>query len=308
MRLSTKSEMVGKTCSVFKIYETQKAVNNISFEIAKGEIVGFLGPNGAGKSTTMKMITSFIEPTQGNTFVCDINVQDEPLEARKKIGYLPENNPLYLEMYVEEYLAFVASINKIDGDIKAKVDEMIHLTGLERERKKKIEQLSKGYRQRVGLASALIHDPEVIILDEPTTGLDPNQILEIRGLIKQISKDKTILLSSHIMQEIQALCDRVIIINQGKLIANTSIEDIEQSDKSTYKINLEVEGDLDIEDLKLKIQAIDIVRENNNYFTMEAKSDIRKELFKYCVDNDLAMLTLNMEKQSLEAVFQALTQ
>lgn len=291
-----------------KIYETQKAVNNISFEIAKGEIVGFLGPNGAGKSTTMKMITSFIKPTQGNTFVCDINVQDEPLEARKKIGYLPENNPLYLEMYVEEYLAFVASINKIDGDIKAKVDEMIHLTGLERERKKKIEQLSKGYRQRVGLASALIHDPEVIILDEPTTGLDPNQILEIRGLIKQISKDKTILLSSHIMQEIQALCDRVIIINQGNLIANTSIEDIEQSDKSTYKINLEVDGDLDIEDLKLKIQAIDIVRENNNYFTMEAKSDIRKELFKYCVDNDLAMLTLNMEKQSLEAVFQALTQ
>jgi len=291
-----------------KIYETQKAVNNISFEIAKGEIVGFLGPNGAGKSTTMKMITSFIEPTQGNTFVCDINVQDEPLEARKKIGYLPENNPLYLEMYVEEYLAFVASINKIDGDIKAKVDEMIHLTGLERERKKKIEQLSKGYRQRVGLASALIHDPEVIILDEPTTGLDPNQILEIRGLIKQISKDKTILLSSHIMQEIQALCDRVIIINQGNLIANTSIEDIEQSDKSTYKINLEVDGDLDIKDLKLKIQAIDIVRENNNYFTMEAKSDIRKELFKYCVDNDLAMLTLNMEKQSLEAVFQALTQ
>ena len=290
-----------------KIYEEQKAVNAISFEIKKGEIVGFLGPNGAGKSTTMKMITSFVAPTEGNTFVCDINVQEQPLAARKKIGYLPEHNPVYLEMYVEEYLEFVARINKIDGSITDRVNEMIRITGLERERKKKIEQLSKGYRQRVGLASALIHDPEVLILDEPTTGLDPNQILEIRGLIKEISKNKTIMLSSHIMQEIQALCDRVIIINKGDIIANTTIEDIQQKDKSTYIIQLEVDGNLDESHLSDSITTIQKVRKNNTYYTIEADTDIRKALFEYCVKEGLILLTLNMEKQSLEAVFQALT-
>jgi ABC-2 type transport system ATP-binding protein len=290
-----------------KIYEEQKAVNAISFEIKKGEIVGFLGPNGAGKSTTMKMITSFVTPTEGNTFVCDINVQEQPLAARKKIGYLPEHNPIYLEMYVEEYLEFVARINKIDGSITDRVNEMIRITGLERERKKKIEQLSKGFRQRVGLASALIHDPEVLILDEPTTGLDPNQILEIRGLIKEISKNKTIMLSSHIMQEIQALCDRVIIINKGDIIANTTIEDIQQKDKSTFIIQLEVDGNLDEDHLSSNISSIQKVRKNNTYCTIEADTDIRKALFEYCIKEDLILLTLNMEKQSLEAVFQALT-
>lgn len=290
-----------------KKYEEQIAVNKISFEIQKGEIVGFLGPNGAGKSTTMKMITGFIEPSQGNTYVNDVHVQSHPLEARKKIGYLPEHNPLYLEMYVEEFLAFVGEINQVQGNLKERINEMIQLTGLERERKKKIEQLSKGYRQRVGLAAALIHNPEVIILDEPTTGLDPNQILEIRHLIKEISKDKTIMLSSHIMQEVQALCDRIIIINKGNMIADKSIEAIQAMGKSNFTIHLEIIEQLDIEQMKSSIDSIVTIDKESGEYKIQAKEDIRQEIFKYCVQNNLTLTTIFMEKRSLEDVFQSLT-
>src|SRR5688572_17493058 len=208
--------------NLLKEYGEQKAVNNISFKVEKGEIVGFLGPNGAGKSTTMKIITGYLQPTGGEAWVCGINVADDPLESKKKIGYLPELNALYYDMYVREYLGFIASVHKVE-DAKRKIEEVIELTGLKTESRKKIGQLSKGYKQRTGLAAALIHDPEVLILDEPTSGLDPNQIIEIREVIRKLGKQKTVLFSSHILQEVEAVCDRVVIINKGKLVANDSI-------------------------------------------------------------------------------------
>jgi ABC-2 type transport system ATP-binding protein len=213
--------------TLLKIYDEQKAVNNIYFKVDKGEIVGFLGPNGAGKSTTMKIITGYLHQTGGEAFVCGINVADEPLEIKKKIGYLPEANALYYDMYVREYLEFVAEVHKISNS-KIKIREVIETVGLTAESKKKIGQLSKGYKQRVGLAAALIHDPEVLILDEPTSGLDPNQIVEIREVIKQQGKNKTVLFSTHILQEVEAICDRVIIINKGKLVADNSLADLKK--------------------------------------------------------------------------------
>jgi ABC-2 type transport system ATP-binding protein len=206
--------------NVTRLYGTQKAVDNISFTVANGEIVGFLGPNGAGKSTTMKMVTGYLEPTQGDLTVSGINVKTHPLEAKKKIGYLPEANPLYYDMYVREYLEFVADIHKAK---RTRIEEIIKAVGLTPESRKKTGQLSKGYKQRVGLAAAIIHDPEVLILDEPTTGLDPNQILEIRELIRQLGRNKTVLFSTHILQEVEALCDRIIIINKGTLVADDSL-------------------------------------------------------------------------------------
>jgi ABC-2 type transport system ATP-binding protein len=206
--------------NVTRLYGTQKAVDNISFTVGKGEIVGFLGPNGAGKSTTMKMVTGYLEPTEGDLIVSGINVKTHPLEAKKKIGYLPEANPLYYDMYVREYLEFVADIHKAK---RSGIEEIIKAVGLTPESRKKTGQLSKGYKQRVGLAAAIIHDPEVLILDEPTTGLDPNQILEIRELIRQLGRNKTVLFSTHILQEVEALCDRIIIINKGTLVADDSL-------------------------------------------------------------------------------------
>jgi ABC-2 type transport system ATP-binding protein len=206
--------------NVTRLYGTQKAVDNISFTVANGEIVGFLGPNGAGKSTTMKMVTGYLEPTQGDLTVSGVNVKTHPLEAKKKIGYLPEANPLYYDMYVREYLEFVADIHKAK---RSRIEEIIKAVGLTPESRKKTGQLSKGYKQRVGLAAAIIHDPEVLILDEPTTGLDPNQILEIRELIRQLGRNKTVLFSTHILQEVEALCDRIIIINKGTLVADDSL-------------------------------------------------------------------------------------
>jgi ABC-2 type transport system ATP-binding protein len=206
--------------NVTRLYGTQKAVDNISFTVANGEIVGFLGPNGAGKSTTMKMVTGYLEPTQGDLTVSGLNVKTHPLEAKKKIGYLPEANPLYYDMYVREYLEFVADIHKAK---RTRIEEIIKAVGLTPESRKKTGQLSKGYKQRVGLAAAIIHDPEVLILDEPTTGLDPNQILEIRELIRQLGRNKTVLFSTHILQEVEALCDRIIIINKGTLVADDSL-------------------------------------------------------------------------------------
>ena len=221
--------------NVSKQYKNQKAVDNISFELKSGEIVGFLGPNGAGKSTTMKIITCFIPPTNGTISVCGLDVSNDHLMVKKKVGYLPENNPLYYDMYVREFLNFVASLHKVKNK-KDRVNEMIELVGLQKEEHKKIGTLSKGYKQRVGLAQAMIHDPDVLILDEPTTGLDPNQIVEIRDLIKNFGKNKTVLLSTHIMQEVESMCDRVIIINEGKIVADDSVESIK---KGNNKANLE---------------------------------------------------------------------
>ena len=221
--------------NITKQYKKQIAVDDISFEIKSGEIVGFLGPNGAGKSTTMKIISCFIPPTKGTVTVCGFDVSNDDLKVKKKVGYLPESNPLYYDMYVKEFLSFIASLHKINNQ-KERIKEMIEMVGLQNEQHKKIGTLSKGYKQRVGLAQAMIHDPEVLILDEPTSGLDPNQIIEIRELIKNFGKDKTVLLSTHIMQEVESMCDRVIIINEGKLVADDSVESIKKGNK---KANME---------------------------------------------------------------------
>ncbi len=221
--------------NITKQYKKQIAVDDISFEIKSGEIVGFLGPNGAGKSTTMKIISCFIPPTKGTVTVCGFDVSNDDLKVKKKVGYLPESNPLYYDMYVKEFLNFIASLHKINNK-KERIKEMIEMVGLQNEQHKKIGTLSKGYKQRVGLAQAMIHDPEVLILDEPTSGLDPNQIIEIRELIKNFGKDKTVLLSTHIMQEVESMCDRVIIINEGKLVADDSVESIKKGNK---KANME---------------------------------------------------------------------
>jgi len=233
-KISKKIKMSITVKNLTKIFGKQKAVNDASFHINTGEVVGLLGPNGAGKSTIMKMLTCFIPPTSGNAHVCGMDVMEQSLEVRKLIGYLPEHNPLYTEMYVKEYLLFVASIHKLK-EKKKRINEIIELTGLTLEQKKKIGQLSKGYRQRVGIAQALIHNPKVLILDEPTSGLDPNQIIEIRNLIKNIGKEKTILLSTHIMQEVEAICSRVIIIDHGKIIADDTLKNLQEKEKSSIE-------------------------------------------------------------------------
>lgn len=226
-----------KVQNLTKIYGTQKAVNDISFEATKGEIVGFLGPNGAGKSTTMKIATCYLTATTGTVEVCGFDVQKSPMEARRNIGYLPEHNPLYLEMYVKEFLEFIGGIYGLKGQhLQKRIEEIIELLGLTLEYKKKIGQLSKGYRQRVGLAQALIHDPEVLILDEPTTGLDPNQLAEIRGVIRNIGREKTVIFSTHIMQEVEAICDRVIIINRGNIVEDTSLSSLQQAGKTMEEV------------------------------------------------------------------------
>ncbi len=290
--------------SISKIYGTQKAVIDISFEAKKGEIVGFLGPNGAGKSTTMKILTGFIQPSEGTVFVGGINVIKNPIEAQKKIGYLPEHNPLYLEMYVREYLQFHASIYKVP---KTKIDEVLEKVGLSIEAHKKIEQLSKGYRQRVGLAAAILHDPEVLILDEPTTGLDPNQLVEIRGLIKELGKNKTVLLSTHIMQEVEAVCDRVIIINKGELVVDKPISELKTSNEQIIKVTF---------DYKLEEQFIqrlpNLVHykntvENNWILSFESDEDMRPVIFDFAHENGLKILGLNTENKNLESLFRELT-
>lgn len=225
-----------KVSNLTKIYGKQRAVSNISFELKKGEVVGFLGPNGAGKSTTMKMVTGYLPPTEGQINVCGFDVVKEPMEVKKKVGYLPESNPLYYDMYVREYLGFTAGIHNLGKQGKERIEEMINLTGLGKESHKKIGALSKGYKQRVGLAQAMLHDPEVLILDEPTSGLDPNQIVEIRDLILRIGKEKTVLLSTHIMQEVEAMCGRIIIINNGTIVADDSIGNLQQGNRSLEDI------------------------------------------------------------------------
>jgi ABC-2 type transport system ATP-binding protein len=289
-----------------KFFGEQAAVNDISFEIGKGEIVAFLGPNGAGKSTTMKMITGYIPASSGSIKVNGITVDVDDLETRKIIGYLPENNPLYLDMYVKEYLHFVGSIYKIK-DLKNRVNEMIQMVGLELEQHKKIGALSKGYKQRVGLAQAFIHDPQVLILDEPTSGLDPNQLVEIRELIKTIGKEKTIMLSTHIMQEVEAICDRVIIINKGKIVANNNQQSLDSSPE-VQTIYIEFEGAVSSQ-LLSKIPGVTTVKALGNGWLIEGVTDqdLRKNVSKKAQKAGWLIMTLKLEKKSLEAVFKELT-
>ncbi|MEY4875308.1 MAG: hypothetical protein RI955_187 [Bacteroidota bacterium] len=290
-----------------KNYGEQKAIDNISFEVKPGEILGFLGPNGAGKSTTMKILTCYIPPTTGSASVCGFDINKQSMDVRKNIGYLPEHNPLYLEMYVKEYLSFIADLHKVQNK-KKRIDEMVELTGLGIEQHKKIGQLSKGYRQRTGLASALIHDPKVLILDEPTTGLDPNQIVEIRSLIKEIGKNKTVILSTHIMQEVQAMCNRVIIINKGNIVADDKIEKLQQLNKNEKIFIVEFDKAID----KNLIQQIAGVKKCNdladNKWKIFSEDDIRNKIFDFAVKNNISLLSLNEEKQSLEDIFRHLTQ
>ena len=290
-----------------KFYGQQAAVNDISFSIQKGEIVGFLGPNGAGKSTTMKILTGFIPATSGEVKICGMEVDVDALETRKKIGYLPENNPLYLDMYVREYLEFVGKIYKVPN-LKARIDEMIQQVGLEVEQNKKIGMLSKGYRQRVGLAQAIIHDPEVLILDEPTTGLDPNQLVEIRELIKRIGKSKTVMLSTHIMQEVEAICDRVIIIKSGKIVANSTAAEL-QYEENKQVVYVEFEGELSKNALKNEIGITTVESVGSNAWLVESDNavDLRKLIAQFAQKNNLLVLTLRKEEKTLEEVFKQLT-
>jgi ABC-2 type transport system ATP-binding protein len=294
--------------SLTKVYGTQKAVNGISFEAKKGEILGFLGPNGAGKSTTMKMLTCFIPQSSGKATVCGYDIETHPMEVRKRVGYLPQDNPLYKDMYVEEYLLFIARLHKLQNR-KAKVAEMIERTGLELEAHKLIGALSGGYQQRVGLAQAMLHDPEVLILDEPTSGLDPNQLVDIRQLIKQLGEEKTVIFSSHIMQEVQALCDRVLIINHGNLVANDSIETLRHKVAGEKIISLEVRGAIKTEAFR-KIEGVETVKSlGNGRFQLFSKSkeDVRPDIFRFIVDQNLVLLEMQQESSSIEDIFQKLT-
>ncbi|PKR79576.1 gliding motility-associated ABC transporter ATP-binding subunit GldA [Brumimicrobium salinarum] len=290
-----------------KFYGEQAAVDNISFEAKNGEILGFLGPNGAGKSTTMKMITSFIPPSMGTIEVCGMNIKDKAIEIRKKIGYLPENNPIYLDMYVKEYLSFVGKIYKIPNP-KERVKEVIHLVGLQKEQHKMVGQLSKGYRQRVGLAQSIIHDPEVLILDEPTSGLDPNQLTEIRELIKKIGQEKTVMLSTHIMQEVEAICDRVIIINNGKLVANAKASEL-QSDINSQVVFVEFDAEVSRNRLaKVKdIAQVESISNTTFLVKSNAKIDLRKTIAAYAQEENLLILTIRKEEKTLEEVFKEYT-
>ena len=294
--------------NLLKEYGEQKAVNNISFSVNKGEIVGFLGPNGAGKSTTMKIITGYLQQTGGEAFVCGINVAKEPLEVKKKIGYLPELNALYYDMYVREYLGFVAELHNVEHR-KEKIENVIELTGLTIESKKKIGQLSKGYKQRVGLAAALIHDPEVLILDEPTTGLDPNQIVEIRDVIKKQGQNKTVLFSSHILQEVEAICDRVIIINKGVLVADDTLSNLQQGNKDKHVVVVQFKEPVD-KHLFEKINGVTRVDEaQSSFFKIQTANPeaIRKQVLEIALQQNLNIVSLQSENQSLENIFKTLT-
>lgn len=290
--------------NITKIYGEQKALNNVSFRIAKGEIVGFLGPNGAGKSTMMKILTTFLKASSGSAVVNAFDTTSEARNVQKSVGYLPEHNPLYLDMHVREYLAFNANVYRTP---KSRIDEVIAMTGLLPESHKKISELSKGFRQRVGLANALLHDPEVLILDEPTTGLDPNQLTEIRNLITSIGKEKTIFLSTHIMQEVEAICDRVIIINKGEIVADTTLAKLQKDQLQV----IEVEFDYRIEDVLIEqlphvkqvVNTHDLVYE----ITFDTTKDMRPAVFDFAHDNSLKTLQINQKNKNLESLFRELT-
>lgn len=299
-----------KISNLTKVYNKQRAVDDISFEVKEGEIVGFLGPNGAGKSTTMKIATSYLPPTSGTVEVYGYDVEKDPFEVRKHIGYLPEHNPLYLDMYVHEYLGFIGSLHKLKGKLlKERVKEVISLFGLNVEQNKKIGSLSKGYRQRVGLAQALIHDPKVLILDEPTTGLDPNQIVEIRNLIKQISLQKTVIFSTHIMQEVQALCNRVIIIDKGNIVADNPLNELNNFEDTFNLINVEFLNPIQVPEIEMISGVLEVQELSKTNFLVKSDTsiDLRPVLFKYAAENDHIIIGLKMEDNSLENIFQKLT-
>lgn len=291
-----------------KIYGEQKAVDNISFAVGKGEIVGFLGPNGAGKSTTMKIITGYLQSDGGHAVVCGIDVKSKPIETKKRIGYLPEANPLYFDMYVREYLDFIADLHHVKNK-KARIEEVIGMVGLTPESKKKIGQLSKGYKQRVGLAAALIHDPEVLILDEPTSGLDPNQIVEIREVIKKLGLNKTVLFSSHILQEVEAICDRVVIINKGKLVANDKLSALR--DRSSTKNVIHVSFKESVAAEKLQglngVQSVQKLNDHEWELTCTNINDVKRLLLELALQQNLNIISLQSGEQSLEDVFRSLT-
>jgi len=293
--------------NVTKIYGEQKALDDVSFSIEPGNIVGFLGPNGAGKSTMMKIITCFLPQTTGSVSVCGYDVIENPIDVKRQVGYLPEHNPLYLDMYVKEYLDFVGGVYKINGR-KARVKEMIDMVGLGIEQNKKIGALSKGYRQRVGLAQAMIHDPKVLILDEPTTGLDPNQLEEIRSLIKNIGRDKTIMLSTHIMQEVEAVCDKTIIVNHGKIVANEKTQDLRNQQNKQIVLTVEFDKAVDVKDLRKIDGVLQVKSSNNNVWLFEIKDDaVRNNIFQFSMHKEMVVLSIQKETQSLEAVFKKLT-
>lgn len=290
--------------NVTKLYKDQKALNNVSFKVKDAEIVGFLGPNGAGKSTMMKILTTYIEASEGSASVNGFDVSSDKKNVQSSVGYLPEHNPLYTELYVKEYLNFNANVY---GTSKARIEEVIELTGLKPEAHKKISQLSKGYRQRVGLANALLHNPDVLILDEPTTGLDPNQLVDIRNLIKAIGKEKTVFLSTHIMQEVEAMCDRVIIINKGEVVADKYLKDLRDGQEQIVI----VEFDYRVEDaFLLKLPKVATVKNTHDFIyeiTFSTKEDMRSHVFDFAHDNDLKILQLNQKNASLESLFRELT-
>ncbi len=293
-----------------KIYGSQRAVDDISFSVKSGEIVGFLGPNGAGKSTTMKIATCYLPPSSGSVMVSGFDVEENPIEVRRHVGYLPEHNPLYLDMYVQEYLQFIGSLHNLSGSaLNTRVREMVDLVGLQREQGKKIGALSKGYRQRVGLAQALVHNPDVLILDEPTTGLDPNQIQEIRNVIKNIGREKTVIFSTHIMQEVAAICDRVVIINRGKLVADSSVADLEANKKGQRVTIAEFEQPADEKMLKGLPMVKEVTKlQGNTYRIVSAQAeDPRGAISKLAAEQNWILLGLRQEESSLEKVFQQLT-
>jgi ABC-2 type transport system ATP-binding protein len=291
-----------------KIYGTQKAVDDISFNVGKAEIVGFLGPNGAGKSTTMKMITGYLEANSGDAEVCGIKVGADGNETKKKIGYLPESNPLYYDMYVREYLEFAANVYGLE-EIKTKIESIIETVGLGSEANKKIGQLSKGYKQRVGLAAALIHDPEVLILDEPTSGLDPNQIVEIRDVIKKLGQDKTVLFSSHILQEVQAMCDRVIIINKGKIVADDTLVNLQKTRQGIYYVLVGFKEKISIDPLRDLKGISNVEQQGQSAFKLETDNPdgVKKQLMELSLQNNWNIVSLQSESNSLEEVFRSLT-
>lgn len=306
---SKSKAMTLETRGISKLFGKQRAVDNVSFSIGKGELVGFLGPNGAGKSTTMKIITGYLPADSGEVFVVGERVNPKKNNYKKHIGYLPEHNPLYTDLYIKEYLEITAGFYRLKNPGKC-IREMIELTGLGREQHKKIGALSKGYRQRVGLAQALIHDPSILILDEPTTGLDPNQLEEIRGVIREISREKTVILSSHIMQEVEAVCNRIIIINHGKIVADGSLHEIKSKQYQQRQIvwaefNKEV-----AQEQLLQVPGVNFAEKDNRIWKIEAGTpeDIRPAIFNFAVENNLILLTLQEEQEDLESVFHQLTQ
>ncbi|MEO6638163.1 MAG: gliding motility-associated ABC transporter ATP-binding subunit GldA [Ginsengibacter sp.] len=292
-----------------KTYGTQRAIDNISFQVNNNEIVGFLGPNGAGKSTTMKIVTGYLSADAGIASVNGVNVSSDPIKAKRLIGYLPESNPLYYEMYIREYLEFIGGVHKITSGLKQRIEEVIGLTGLRPESKKKVGQLSKGYKQRVGLAAALLHDPEVLILDEPTSGLDPNQIVEIREVIRELGKNKTVLFSSHILQEVESICDRVVIINKGNIVADDTLSNLRSGNTTSHSIIVDFAEEVDGNLLKNLQGVIDVTKHQGSSFTLQTHDPefVRKNLLSFSLQNNLNIILLRSEHKSLEDVFRNLT-